>query len=213
MADPESQTTPFAPSGVRSDDEPPYTTTGVYIKPKHQQTSKLLVHILTTIVILSSLFLILASIFLRVDNPKLQLNTVSIQNFNYENSNTTSLNVTMLTEVTVNNRNFGRYVFDDCNAVLLYGNVTIGGGGISGGRVGAKRTKLISVEMRIGSEDLNLSRTGGDDMELMEIRSFARMTGRVHVTKLVDRRKTIEMNCTISLNLTSRSFMDPILCS
>lgn len=115
-----------------------------------------------------------------------------------------------MTEVTLNNENFGRYVYDDCNAVLLYGNVTIGGGEVSGGRVGAKTTRLISVVMRIGSEELNLSRS---DVEVMEIRSFARMSGRVHVTKLVDRRKTIEMNCTISLNLTSRSFIDPVLCS
>ncbi|KAI3804459.1 hypothetical protein L1987_26009 [Smallanthus sonchifolius] len=208
MADPESQMSPLAPAGVKSDEQL-LTTTAIFSKRKHQKSNKSLVYVLAAIVFLGTIFLILASIFLRVVNPKLRLSTVSIQNFQYEKTNSTSLNITMFTEVTVNNQNFGRYVFENCNAVVLYGNSTIGGGDISGGRVGAKNTKSISVIMQIRSVNLSFS---SNSTELMKIRSFARMTGRVHVTKLVDRRKTIEMNCTINLNLTSRSFMDP-LCS
>ncbi|KAD4178391.1 hypothetical protein R6Q59_021982 [Mikania micrantha] len=211
MADPESQMRPLAPDGVRSD-EPPSTTTAVFRKPKHQESSKALVYILATIVFLSTIFLIIASVFLRVVSPKLRLRTVSIQDFQYENTNSTSLNITMLTEFTVNNQNFGRYVFENCNAVVVYGNSTIGNGVVSGGRVGAKKMKSISVVMQIRSQNLNFSSDASDRMEVMQITSYAKMTGRVHVTKIVDRRKTIEMNCLMNLNLTSRSFMDP-LCS
>ncbi|KAK9059304.1 hypothetical protein SSX86_021923 [Deinandra increscens subsp. villosa] len=216
MADPESHTSPLAPAGEKSDEQPS-TTIALYRRRKHQETSKTIVYVLAAAVFLSTIFLIIASVFLRAVNPQLRLRTVTIQNFQYEITNSTnstsSLNITMLTEVTLNNKNFGRYVFENCNAVVLHGNSTIGGGFISGGRVGAKKTRSISVVMEIGSGNLNLSRSGSDSTDqVMEIRSYAKMTGRVHVTKLVNRRKTIEMNCTINLNLTSRSFMN-LLCS
>ncbi|XP_076887471.1 late embryogenesis abundant protein At1g64065-like [Bidens hawaiensis] len=204
MEDPESQTTRLTQPGPRSHDQQPYTTTMTPYKHHHQETNKTLVYILSTIVIISSILLLLSSIFLRVENPKLRLHTLSIQTFQLSTTNsTTSLNITMSTNLTLNNRNFGRYVFENCNMVLLYGNDTIGGGLISSGRVGVKRTASIGVVLRVSYGNL----TVGNTTDVMEIVSYARMTGRVHVTKLVDRRRTIEMNCTISLNSTSRSFI------
>ncbi|XP_024996856.1 uncharacterized protein LOC112529718 [Cynara cardunculus var. scolymus] len=205
MADPESQMSPFRPAGIRSD-EPPFTSTGKFTKQKHQESSKLLVYVLAAVVFLGTVFLMIASVFLRVNNPKLRLSSPSIQNFQYD-QNSTSLNITMSAKVTVDNENFGRYVFENCDAVVLYGNSTIGGGEISGGRVGARETKSIDVAMQLRWENLNFSNGGTDTNELIEIRSYAKMTGRVHVMTIVDRRKTIEMNCTMNLNLNSRSIM------
>lgn len=206
MADQESQTTPFAPAVVKSDQQP-YTGGAIYTRRKYKQSNKTPVYLLAAVVISGSIFLLFASIFLRTVNPKLRQHIISIQNFNYENTNSTSsLNITMLTEVTVNNKNFGRYNFDNCNAVVLYGNGTIGGGGISGGTVGSRKSKSIRVTTRIGSDYLNLSSSS----DLMEVTSFAKMTGRVHVMKIVNRRKSIELNCTMNLNLTSRSIVDSI---
>ncbi|KAI3689810.1 hypothetical protein L2E82_47780 [Cichorium intybus] len=209
MADPESQTMRLAPAGERSDEQP-FTNTAIFTKPKYQESSKCLVYVLAAVVFHGTIFLIFGSVFLRVNNPKLRLSTVSIRNFEHANTNSTSLNITMSAEVTVKNENFGRYDFDNCNAVILYGNSTIGGGDIPGGRVGARNTKPISVTMQIRSENLNFSGSGSDGTGLMEIISYAKMTGRVHVLKIVDRRKTIEMNCTMNLNLTSRSISDSI---
>ncbi|KAL7596542.1 hypothetical protein Lser_V15G30341 [Lactuca serriola] len=211
MADLESQSMRLAPAGVKSDEQPS-TTTAIFRKPKYQESSKCIVYVLAAIVFLGTLFLIFGTVFLRVNNPKLRLRTVSIQNFQYENTNSTSLNITMLTEVTIDNENFGRYDFENCNAIILYGNSTIGGGVISGGRVGARNIKPVSVTMQIRSENLNISGSGSDSTELMEIISYAKMTGRVHALTIVDRRKTIEMNCTMTLNLRSRSITHP-LCS
>ncbi|KAM0030096.1 putative Late embryogenesis abundant protein, LEA_2 subgroup [Helianthus debilis subsp. tardiflorus] len=213
MADPENQTIPIAPAGAKSDGQP-YTTITPFTKPKHQKTNKSLVYILATIVFISTIFLIFASVFLRVDNPHLRIRTVSIQNFELTNTNNTNstshtinmINITMLTEITVDNGNFGRFVFDNCAAVLLYGNATIGGGYVSGGRVGAKNTRSIGVVMRVGYENLNVS----SGMDVMEVVSYAKMKGRVHVMKIVDRKKTIEMNCTVSFNLTNRSFVSSL---
>ncbi|KAI3691814.1 hypothetical protein L6452_31616 [Arctium lappa] len=205
MADPESQMSPFRPAGVRSD-EPPSTIAGKFNKQKHQESSKFLVYVLATVVFLGTIFLIIASVFLRVNNPKLRLSSVSIQTFQYD-QNSTSLNITMFAEATVDNENFGRYVFENCIAVVLYGNSTIGGGEISGGRVGSRKIKSIDVVMRLRSDNLNFSSGGDDSHELVEIRSYAKMTGRVHVLTIVDRRKTIEMNCTMNLDLRSRSIM------
>ncbi|CAI9291149.1 unnamed protein product [Lactuca saligna] len=179
MADLESESKRLAPAGVKSDEQPS-TTTLIFRKPKYQESSKCIVYVLAAVVFLGTVFVIFGSVFLRVNNPKLRLSTVSIQNFQYENTNSTSLNITMLTEVTIDNENFGRYDFENCNAVILYGNSTIGGGVISGGRVGARNIKP--------------------------------MTGRVHALTIVDRRKTIEMNCTMNLNLRTRSITRP-LCS
>ncbi|XP_071730703.1 late embryogenesis abundant protein At1g64065-like [Rutidosis leptorrhynchoides] len=209
MADPESQMTPLAPAVVKSD-EIAYTATAKLHKSKHQKSSKFLVYVLAVIVSLGTIFLIISSVFLRVINPKLRITSVSIQNLQYDNANSTSspLNITMLTDVTVINRNFGSYEFEHCNAVVLGRIGTTGGGTISGGLVGGRTSKSMSTVIRIRSENLNVS--NGDRTDVMEIRNYALMTGRVRVWKIVNRRKTIEMNCTVNVNLISRLVIDTL---
>ena len=55
----------------------------------------------------------------------------------------------MYAMVTVDNKNYGRYVFESCTAVDLYGNSTIGRGEISGGVVEAIEKKSIGILMLI----------------------------------------------------------------
>nr|XP_043630843.1 late embryogenesis abundant protein At1g64065 [Erigeron canadensis] len=213
MADPESQNRPLAPPSVpKSNDELYAAGITPFKKRKHEESSKCLVYLLAAVVFAGVIFLIFGSVFLRVVNPKLRLTSVEIQNFQSGATNTSqSLNVTMLTRVTVINGNFGRYDFENCNAVVLYRGVTIGSGDVSGGKVGARTRESMSVTMRIGTENLNVTdssifnNNNSSNTEVVEISSYAKMTGRVRVMKIVDRRKTIEMNCTMELNLVRRS--------
>ncbi|KAJ9550648.1 hypothetical protein OSB04_014693 [Centaurea solstitialis] len=203
MADPESQTPACRPAGVKSYEQLFSSTTSRKLaKQKHDEKMFFYAaNVLLVVILLCTFSVIIGAIF-EVNNPKLRLSSTSIQNLQYD-WNSTSLNITISEKVIVHNEdNYGPYVFEDCTAVAMYGNSTIGRGEISGGRVEAMSNKSINVVMRLRSEGLNFS-------EVMEIRSYAKMTGRVK--KTVDRRKTIEMNCMMNLNLNRSSITD-LLC-
>ncbi|KAI4303433.1 hypothetical protein MLD38_039065 [Melastoma candidum] len=52
----------------------------------------------------------------------------------------------------------------------------------------------------------NLSR--GIDERMLKLRSYGRIAGKVHLLKYLKRSLSSEMNCTLTLNLSTKNFQD-----
>ncbi|GKC88000.1 hypothetical protein Tco_1148649 [Tanacetum coccineum] len=119
-------------------------------------------------------------------------------------SSSSSLNVTLLTDLTISNRNYGPYTYEKCRGVIFHKDVPIGGGDVSGGRVGARSRKSVHVSMSFHSKMLN-------NTKLIEVFVFVKKSGRVRVMNVRNRAKTVEMNCTVRIDLTRKS-VTSLLC-
>ncbi|PWA52663.1 hypothetical protein CTI12_AA451270 [Artemisia annua] len=160
----------------------------------HKKASKSPVYILASIVLISLILLITFSVILRVTSPNLNLTITNV-------TSSSSLNVTMSTELTISNRNYGPYSYEKCKGVIFHNDVMIGGGDVSGGVVGARSRKSVSIAMSFES----------NETDLVEVFVFVKMSGRVRVLKVRNRAKTVEMNCTVRFDVTRR-FVTSSLC-
>lgn len=184
--------------------------------PKHNETSnKCFVHTLFVIVSLSIAFLIFGLAVLRITTPSIRLSSVTIKNLYYSSSpEVASLNMTVIAEFRVQNKNFCPFKFGGGNTTLLYGNTTIGVATIHGGRIGSRKHKGINVTMDVIKGDFahnNANFSKDFDSGLLKLKGFAELRGEIHVLKIMNRHRTAVTNCSMDLNLTSQAVQD-LLC-
>lgn len=170
---------------------------------KQEGGGKTLVYILLAVVLLSIAFLIFGLVVLRIKAPTLRLSNVVVKDLRY---NSSSLNMTVIADISLHNMNFGRFEFNGGNAALLYGNATFGAASIHGARVGGRERRRISATVEvIGGPSGNYMNISRDiESNLVRLMSVAELRGEIRVMKIVNRRRTASMNCSMDLNLTGQ---------
>lgn len=207
----DNQAKPLAPANIygRSDEEEfPFAPP----RPKHQKkSSKCPVYFLLLVTIVSILAFIFANIVLRLANPNVELHSVTVQRLSTLTGLTASINGTLVAEIDIENSNFGYFGFGDSSIAFLYQNVTLGVANVTRGRVFARKTDTVSVSVEVRStyglaQDQNFTSDFGSG--IVELRSFALVSGRVHIRKLLSRWRSDLMNCTMNLHLSNQEIQD-----
>ncbi|CAK9172664.1 unnamed protein product [Ilex paraguariensis] len=212
----ENQVIPLALTQIHHRSDEAFSSTKH--KNLHQKrSSKIFFYILTAIVLQSVGLLIFALIALRFESPQVKITSVSTKNLRYSTSPWPSLNMTLIAQITVDNKNFGRFKLkkNSSKASVLYGNITIGDTLINGWSVRARKRESVKITVQVRangglSENMNISSEVKSGLVKM-IRSYAELRGEVHAFKIIKKHKTAIMNCTMSLNLTSQAIHN-LLC-
>ncbi|KAL1532745.1 late embryogenesis abundant protein-like protein [Salvia divinorum] len=175
--------------------------------PEQEGKSKTLVYILIAVVLLSIAFLIFGLVVLRIKPPTLRLSKVVVRDLRYTPS---SLNMSMIADLSLHNMNFGSFDFRGGNVALWYGNATFGAASIHGSRVGGRERRQISATLEVSggpSENyMNISR----DIEsnLVRLMTVAELRGEIRVMKIVNRHRTASMNCSMDYNLRGQQVLN-----
>ena len=199
----------LAPAGLhgKSDEE-----FGVFMKPrsKPQRSSKCLVYFLAALVLLAAVALVFAFAVLRVETPDVELTSVAVKNLTHGSSSSPSFNVTLTAEVSVENKNFGAFNFEDGTARVLYKDMAVGEKNFSSHHVEARKTTRMNVTFDVRSDRLSDDKNLTSDISSgsVNLTNYAQVTGKVRVMKIVRRRTTAIMNCTMTLNLSNGSIQD-----
>ncbi|KAL3498918.1 hypothetical protein ACH5RR_041650 [Cinchona calisaya] len=215
----DSHVIPLAPPQIykRSDEEwAKPKDDHIHHKQRNKKSGKCFVYIFILLVLQSIAFLVFGLVVLRIDPPKLKLGLVRINDLNYSTKTTTSystssLNVTILAEVVIDNKNFGRFKLNKGSTSVVYDNTTLGMTDIKTGLVvkGRKKNWMNVTVQAIGDNDNGLAgnRNFSSDigLGLVTLSSYAHVRGEVRVLKYLTRHRTSFMNCTMNLNLTSRA--------
>ncbi|MBA0882001.1 hypothetical protein Goshw_023579 [Gossypium schwendimanii] len=123
-----------------------------WIEPKQDKnSSKCLVYILAIMVIQGSILLVLANIFLRARTPDFEIGSVKVRNLKYGNSSAPSFNFTLVTQVTVENTNFGEFRFDKSTGTVWCGSEVVGLMKIPKGIAQARATEKMKVSINVSS--------------------------------------------------------------
>ncbi|KAK1586233.1 hypothetical protein Q3G72_000415 [Acer saccharum] len=202
----ENQSVPLAPAIIhpRSDVE----SAGKFaIKPKPknhpEKSSKFLVYFLASIVISGTVLLIFSSIVLRATTPRVKLRSVAVKTLLQGNS---TFNATLITELTIRNRNFGSFRFRNGTGQVFYETVTVGEMKIREGRVRARDTERLTVTVEVRSS--NHSEARNLSSGVLKLSSHAQLQGRVNLLNILKRKKRPEMNCNMNLVLRNQTIQD-----
>ncbi|PON97754.1 Immunoglobulin-like fold containing protein [Trema orientale] len=181
-------------------------------KFKRSQNAKCYAYILAFVVFQVAVILIFSLTVMRVKTPSVRLRSVQVQSLNI-NDNTTNphFDMTLVAEIAIRNKNFGHFRFDNAAANVTYGGVTVGDGEIVKARASARKTKRMNVTLEVSSsgrvtETAKLS----DDLRSgnLTLTSVARVRGKVTLMKVMKKKKTANMNCTMTVNLATRAVHD-----
>ncbi|CAI9772671.1 unnamed protein product [Fraxinus pennsylvanica] len=188
---------PLAPASVmpRSDEESAAFRTIDNDELKKKKRLKCFVYIALFAVFQTIIILVFALTVMRIKTPKVRLGDVSIGSTNGTGEFRFSA------RVLVRNRNFGHYKFDDAIATIKSGDVTIGQFVIPESRAKARSTKRLNIITDINS-------SSGNNSGVLPLSVEAKLQGKVHIMKVIKRKKSADMNCTMSINLATNVVQD-----
>lgn len=162
---------------------------------QERRSGKCFVYLLAAFVILCALVLVFASL-LRVKNPYLKLRSATSNKISYSTS--PSFNATLIIFLALNNPTFGAFTYENNSLSVLYAGLKIAHSQINGGRVSFRQTKEIHVTVKFMSA---IDITSGS----LNLTTNVFFSGKVHLFKIINIRKTIEMPCSMNLNFTSHA--------
>ncbi|PON97743.1 Late embryogenesis abundant protein [Trema orientale] len=207
MAD-QNQEYPFARANghPRSDQESGSLTAE---ELKRKKRIKLAIYIVAFIIFQVIVITAFGLTVMKVKSPKLRLANIQFQTLDTATANSSpSFDMSFTTQVRVKNTNFGPYKFDATTVDFTYGGATVGQVIISKGKAGLKSTKKINdVIVKLSSTQLANTADLGSDLNAgtLTLSSTAKMTGKVELMLIMKKKKSANMNCTITIDVASKN--------
>lgn len=159
------------------------------------------------VVFLTVIILVFSQTVMSVKTPKLRIRSIDIEDLTISSSNT-SFHMKFDAEIGVKNTNFGEFKFDESSITFFYrGNDDqIGDASVEKGKAKARSTKKMNVTTEVETANSNLAndvRSG-----FLTLTGQSKLSGKVHLMKVFKKKKTAEMNCTITVNLENKVVQD-----
>ncbi|KAK7855957.1 late embryogenesis abundant protein At1g64065-like [Quercus suber] len=180
---------------------------------RRKKRIKLAIYIAAFAVFQTIVILVFALTVMRVKTPKVRLGTnITFQNFNTGTQVSPSFDLSFTTQVGIKNTNFGPYKYDSTIATFMYQGVTIGQVTIPKGKAGLRSTKKVTVTVNVNSNALSSTTGLGSELGagVLTLNSQAKLSGKVELMFVMKKKKSAEMNCSMTINLSSKAIQSMI---
>ncbi|MCD7462457.1 hypothetical protein HAX54_048566 [Datura stramonium] len=161
------------------------------------------------VILFSSLYI------MKVRTPKFRMHSAKFDHLVTKNAENASFNITMNAELGVKNANFGPYNYRNSTIYFYYNSMSIGEALFSQGKAGFKSSKTFNVIVNLLSKDVlpKDSKLRNDlNSGTLILTSKSKLEGKVNLMFVIKKKKSTEMDCTISIGLTGKVVRD-IKCS
>ncbi|KAL2540212.1 Late [Abeliophyllum distichum] len=121
-----------------------------------------------------------------------------------------SFNIRMNAELGVKNTNFGHYKFRDSTIYFSYNDLIVGEAFVPKARAKARSTKKFNVIVNLSSSNLQNHPQLGNDLNsgVLTLTSKSKLDGKVELIKVLKKKKSTEMDCTLAINLKQKLIGD-----
>lgn len=181
--------------------------------PRSNKKRNWLILILAWIILHVVFVLLFVLLFLRVRTPKVRLGSVSVETINFNASSASpSFNLKLAAQVTIKNKNFGKFKFHNSTATVSYRGNEVGQAIIVKGNAKARSTKKINnvmVALNSNKASSNLSHLGSDlSSKNLTFTAYTKLEGKVHLFLIFKKKKSAQMNCTFIVNTATKGISD-----
>lgn len=164
---------------------------------------------ITTILLIIVLIVLIILFFtlFKPKEPKITTKAVTLQKINLLFFPTIQLNVTLGVVVTVDNRNYGGFKYQNGTAYVSYRGVVIAEAPVEDGRIPARGKQSISSSITIFSDKLMSNSKFSDDIlsGVMNFSSTTTLHGKIIMLKYFKKKATSYSSCDIRIFLQSQS--------
>ncbi|KAK4802532.1 hypothetical protein SAY86_000735 [Trapa natans] len=157
--------------------------------------------------------LVFALVVMKVKTPKFRVSDdIAIHGLNAvtgagQSSQVASFDVNFTAPVRIKNTNFGPYKYDAATVSFTYGGVEVGQAAIPKGKANLKSTKKVDVAVTVSSSAVAGNSNLGRELRsgVLTMNSRGRLYGKVELMFIFKKKKSTEMNCSISINVASKA--------
>ncbi|XP_057454698.1 late embryogenesis abundant protein At1g64065-like [Lotus japonicus] len=206
MADTD-QERPLAPARVHVDEEA--------LKTKRKRKIKWCGCVTVPILVLVIVIVILAFTVFKVKEPKVTTKGITITDFdlilNQGTTPTVKLNMTMMIDMSIKNPNVGSFKLGNTTTTIYYRGAVVAEARTPPGMVKARKTSGMNVTVDILADRLASSPNLMTDVigGKMTMDTYSIIPGRVKIV-FVKKHVEVRMNCTVTVNISSRAIQDMI---
>ncbi|XVE58450.1 hypothetical protein DITRI_Ditri04bG0170300 [Diplodiscus trichospermus] len=178
---------------------------------KRKKRMKLLAYAAAFAIFQTIVVLVFSLTVMRIKNPKFRVGSITVEDLTYTSvPNSPSFNMKFNAQVAVKNTNFGHFKFENTTISFDYGGIQVGEAFVAKGRAKARSTKKMNVTVELKSNNIPSNSNLGSDISsgILTLTSNSKLKGKVHLMKLIKKKKSAQMNCSITVNLGSRAIQD-----
>ncbi|KAL6290367.1 hypothetical protein ACE6H2_007877 [Prunus campanulata] len=210
MADQKDQHQQQQPHGSKREEEEVITTFSPTIfSPKSFPRRRRIKYcgIVIALVLLQIVVLgVLCLTVFRFKDPDIKLAAISVENFTVLGTST-AINMTLRAEIKVKNQNWGKLKYDESLLGLSHEGVTVGQGTIPKGSIKMRHSKQVSVSVE-ANFDGRSSSSSDISSGVLNLKSYAKLSGKVSMVGLVKKRRSGEMNCSLTISLARQAIQE-----
>lgn len=148
---------------------------------------------------------------LRFRTPKFRIRSAAFETFDYSAAaSNPSFNARMRAELTLKNSNFIKYKFPSSDISFYYNGERVGSALVPDSRVRMRSTEEWEVVVELSAVGLIGREQLGSDLRsgVLILNGRSRLSGKVELLKLLKKKKSTEMDCTLAVDLNQRMVRD-----
>lgn len=184
-------------------------------QPSRPRRSRTKIVLLIAILIITHAIVIVTldlTIF-KVRTPKYRFNSVSLTDLSTNSSTTSSsFHMKLNAEVTIKNKNFGPYKYQDCYLTIFYRGRSVGEVVVKEASVKTLSTKKMMLGINVTYSESAVSGNSNLKNDISSgaliMSSKSEMRGQVKLLKILAKDRQLKMQCTMSINLAEKIVKD-----
>ncbi|CAN6705815.1 hypothetical protein ACFX13_042789 [Malus domestica] len=202
---------PLANSYTRSDQESAVTADPAELK--RNKRMRCLLYIVVFAVLQVVVITVFALTVMKIKSPKFRVRSASLSQYEVGSVTNPSFNLEMDVQFGVKNTNFGHFKYKDGIVEFDYRGTKIGQTNVYEERAKARSTRKVEASLDLSSNGLNANSQLASDISLgiIPITSTSRLEGKIHLMKVIKKKRSAHMNCTMDIVLATRSIQN-IVC-
>ncbi|XP_059667136.1 late embryogenesis abundant protein At1g64065-like [Cornus florida] len=171
---------------------------------RRKKRMKCLSYVVAFAVFQTAIILIFALTIMKIKTPKFRVRSTTFETFAVNASNP-SFNLKMIAELGVKNTNFGHYKYDNATVTFYYRGLPVGSAFVPKARAKARATKEFNVTVELSSASVNSNSALVSDINsrILPLTSTAKLTGKVELMKVMKKKKSTNMNCTMEIHIAT----------
>ena len=198
---------PVAPANgyARSDEEAGRSSD----EERRQKRKKWALYIIAFVIFQTGIIVLFSMTVMKFRTPKFRVRSVtSFENFDTQAS---SFNVVMNTQLGIKNTNFGPFKYGNSTVAFYYKGTQIGSVFIPKSKANFRRTKKLNVAVSLVAPTnlaSNSEWTNDVSSGIVPLTSTSRLSGKIEIMFIFKKKRSVNMNCTMDLNISTKQLQN-----
>ncbi|GFZ06421.1 hypothetical protein Acr_18g0005910 [Actinidia rufa] len=176
---------------------------------RRQKRKKWALYIIAFIIFQTGVIVFFSMTVMKFRTPKFRVRSAtSFDTFDVQPS---SFNVMMNTQFGIKNTNFGPYKYSNSTVYFYYRGTQIGSVFIPKSKANFRRIKKLNVAVSLVAPTSLVSNsewTNDVSSGIVPLTSTSRLSGKIEIMFVFKKKKSINMNCTMDLNISAKQLQN-----